>query len=141
MDYLQKLQVRKDSYIRIDHSMHSALFLNLAMHFIHANPVFFLTPVIAGDKVLELNGIDSHEFKSLNEMKKILKEVLKITVVILRKDLDASDSSASSVDYDVLKAIQPPDVYIKGTKNAEEDDDTAPFDGDCGCIWCPHCHE
>jgi len=111
--------------------------------------LFAKTPVIAGDKILELNGSDSHEFKNVNELKKILKEESKITVMVLRKDPEASESSASSVDYDELKAIKPNGLTNSGGEKQDddepgetEDDDTAPYDGeDCGCAWCPHCHE
>ena len=124
--------------------------------------LFAKTPVIAGDKILELNGKDSHEFKNVNELKKILKDDSRITVVVLRTDPDASESSASSVDYDTLKAVKPDDVPKGNPKGIPEeipngevgekeedddedgdsDDDTAPFHGDdCGCIWCPHCNE
>ena len=99
--------------------------------------LFAKTPVIAGDKILELNGNDSHDFKDVNELKRILKSETKITVVVLRKDPDVSESSASSVDYDELKAIKP-----NGLIDGETDDETAPYDGeDCGCTWCPHCHQ
>ena len=105
--------------------------------------LFARTPVIAGDKVLELNGFDSREFKNVNELKKILKDEPRITIVVLRMDPDASDSSASSVDYDELKAIKPP---TKGedddeTRATEDDDSVAYDDGDCGCVWCPKCQE
>jgi len=108
--------------------------------------LFSRTPVIAGDKVLELNGVDSHEFKHVNELKKILKDEPRITVVVLRRDPDASESSASSVDYDELKAIKPP-TTSKGDTDEEtaretEDDDTCAYDGEsCGCDWCPCCNE
>mmetsp|Transcript_45664 Transcript_45664/g.69827 ORF Transcript_45664/g.69827 Transcript_45664/m.69827 type:complete len:464 (+) Transcript_45664:135-1526(+) len=69
--------------------------------------LFAKTPVIAGDKVLELNGKDYHEFKSLSEMKKLIKEEMRITIVVLRKDPDDSESSASSVDYDDLAPVTP----------------------------------
>jgi len=105
--------------------------------------LFARTPVIAGDKVLELNGFDSREFKNVNELKKILKDEPRITIVVLRMDPDASDSSASSVDYDELKAIKPP---TKGenddeTRATEDDDSVAYDDEDCGCVWCPKCQE
>ena len=109
--------------------------------------LFSKTPVIAGDKLLELNGIDSHEFKHVNELKKILKEEQKITVVVLRRDPDASESSASSVDYDELKAVRPPTKEEtpedeEQTARETEDDDTCAYDGEsCGCDWCPACHE
>lgn len=104
--------------------------------------LFARTPVIAGDKILELNGIDSREFKNVNELKKILKDEPTITVVVLRRDLDASESSASSVDYDELKAIKPPNKDSDDDTKETEDDDSSPYDGeDCGCSWCPHCHE
>lgn len=111
--------------------------------------LFARTPVIAGDKILELNGIDSREYKNVNEMKKVLKDEPKITVVVLRRDPDASESSASSVDYDELKAIKPPtkddEPPTKDDDDATretEDDDSVPYDGeDCGCAWCPQCHE
>jgi len=104
--------------------------------------LFARTPVIAGDKILELNGVDSHEFKNVNEMKKILKDEPRITVVVLRRDPDASESSASSVDYDELKAIKPPTKDSDDDTKETEDDDSVPYDGeDCGCVWCPHCHD
>uniref|UniRef100_A0A7S4ABM1 PDZ domain-containing protein n=2 Tax=Pseudo-nitzschia australis TaxID=44445 RepID=A0A7S4ABM1_9STRA len=133
--------------------------------------LFAKTPVIPGDKILELNGINSHDFKHLNELKKILKEEKDITIVVLRRDPDASDSSASSVDYDELRALKPMPNVAKGVnddgdadeddadkdeddadKDAEdedaeteetEEDLTAPYHGeeDCGCVWCPDCHE
>jgi len=104
--------------------------------------LFARTPVIAGDKILELNGIDSREFKHVNEMKKILKDESRITVVVLRRDPDASESSASSVDYDELKAIKPPTKDDHDETRETEDDDTVPYDGeDCGCSWCPYCYE
>lgn len=122
--------------------------------------LFAKTPVIAGDKVLELNGVDIREFQSVNELKKILKDESKITVVVLRRDPDVSDSSASSVDYDELRAIKPPVGQqdhgnyndrdgMRGTEDDDYDEDTddgdgdtAPYDGEnCGCAWCPHCRE
>jgi hypothetical protein len=101
--------------------------------------LFAKTPVIAGDKILELNGTDHHEFKNLNELKKILKDEERITVVVLRRDPDASESSASSVDYDELNPITP-DGVVKD-EIVDRDDDTVGYDGhDCGCMWCPDCH-
>jgi S1-C subfamily serine protease len=69
--------------------------------------LFAKTPVIAGDKVLELNGKDYHEFKSLSEMKKLIKDEMRITIVVLRKDPDDSESSASSVDSDDPTPVTP----------------------------------
>lgn len=104
--------------------------------------LFARTPVIAGDKILEMNGIDSHKFRNVNEMKKILKDESKITVVVLRRDPDASESSASSVDYDELKAIKPPNKDSDDDTKDTEDDDSVAYDGeDCGCSWCPACHD
>lgn len=105
--------------------------------------LFARTPVIAGDKILELNGIDSREFKNVNELKIILKDEPRITIVVLRRDSDASESSVSSVDYDELKAVKPP---TKGDNDDEtretEDDDSVPYDGEnCGCSWCPQCYK
>lgn len=86
---------------------------------------FSKTPVIAGDKILELNGIDSHDFKDVNELKKILKSEKKISVVVERKDPDASESSASSIDYEGLRAIEvnsTPADDIKGSVDDEMED-------------------
>ena len=100
--------------------------------------LFAKTPVIAGDKILELNGQDHHEFKTENEVKKVLRDEERITIVVLRKDPDASESSASSVDYDELNAITP-DGEVDGDE--ARDDDTVGYDGhDCGCTWCPDCN-
>jgi predicted metalloprotease with PDZ domain len=104
--------------------------------------LFAKTPVIAGDKILELNGKDHHEYKNVNELKKVLKDEERITVVVLRKDPEASESSASSVNYDELNAITP-DGEADADSDAEDearDDDTVGYDGnDCGCAWCPDC--
>merc|ERR1712176_419580 len=90
--------------------------------------LFARTPVVAGDKILELNGIDSREFNHVNELKKILKDEPKITVVVLRRDPDASESSASSVDYNELKAIKPPTKEDDDADTREtEDDDSVPY--------------
>jgi hypothetical protein len=98
--------------------------------------LFAKTPVIEGDKILELNGHDYHEFRNVNELKLLLKQEERITIVVLRKDPEASESSASSIDYDELNPILP-DGDIE-----EVDDDTVGYDGeDCGCAWCPECHE
>lgn len=101
--------------------------------------LFAKTPVIPTDKILELNGTDHHEFKDVNELKKIMRDESKITIVVLRKDPDASESSASSVDYDELNPITP-DGVVKD-EIVDRDDDTVGYDGeDCGCLWCPDCH-
>ena len=126
--------------------------------------LFAKTPVIAGDKILELNGMDHHEYKNENELKKVLKDEERITLVVLRRDPDASESSASSVDYDELNAITPDgeadadadadvDADADADANADadadadsdddeaRDDDTVGYDGDdCGCAWCPDCN-
>jgi predicted metalloprotease with PDZ domain len=106
--------------------------------------LFAKTPVIAGDKILELNGKDHHEYKNVNELKKVLKDEERITVVVLRKDPEASESSASSVNYDELNAITPDgEADADADSDAEDearDDDTVGYDGnDCGCAWCPDC--
>jgi len=62
--------------------------------------LFAQTPILAGDKILEMNGIDRKEFRKVNELKKILKVESRITMVVLRRDPDASDSSASSYEED-----------------------------------------
>jgi S1-C subfamily serine protease len=101
--------------------------------------LFAKTPVIAGDKVLEVNGSGYHEFKTINELKKVIKDEMRITIVVLRKDPDASESSASSVDYDALDPVTPDGVARQEIE--ERDDDTVGYDGkDCGCVWCPDCH-
>lgn len=105
--------------------------------------LFAKTPVIAGDKILELNGQDHHQFNNVNELKKILKDEERITIVVLRKDPEASESSASSIDYDELNPITADgEVCTDVVKNANiSDDDTVPYDGeDCGCVWCPDCN-
>lgn len=91
--------------------------------------LFAKTPVIAGDKILELNGEDAKSYESVNDIKKVLKEEQRITIVVIRRDADASESSASSVDYDHLAPVI-----------ADSDNDTVGYDGhDCGCVWCPEC--
>ena len=107
--------------------------------------LFAKTPVIAGDKILELNGKDHHEYKNENELKKVLRDEERITIVVLRKDPDASESSASSVDYDELNAITPEGEADADAADSDDDeardDDTVGYDGDdCGCAWCPDCN-
>jgi hypothetical protein len=102
--------------------------------------LFARTPVIAGDKILELNGKDAKDFQDVNEMKKMIRDEQRLTIVVLRRDPDASESSADSdIDFDNLAPITPNGVMREEIQ--EKDDDTAGYDGhDCGCIWCPDCH-
>lgn len=101
--------------------------------------LFAKTPVIAGDKILELNGKDSKDFENINEMKKLIRDEERITVVVLRRDPDASESSADSdIDFDNLAPITADGVQREEIE--ERDDDTVGYDGhDCGCVWCPDC--
>jgi hypothetical protein len=62
--------------------------------------LFGVTPVIVGDKLMELNGKDTHDYKNLNEMKKLIRDEGRITIAVVRRDPEASDSSASSVISD-----------------------------------------
>lgn len=102
--------------------------------------LFAKTPVIAGDKILELNGKDSKDFEDVNELKKMIRDDERLTIVVLRRDPDASESSADSdIDFDNLAPITPDGVMREEIE--EKDDDTAGYDGnDCGCAWCPDCH-
>ena len=102
--------------------------------------LFGRTPVIASDKILELNGKDAREYKHVNEMKKVLKDESKISIVVLRVDPDDSDSSASTdIDYDNMAPITPDGVVRDEIE--DKDDDTVGYDGhDCGCVWCPDCN-
>lgn len=102
--------------------------------------LFSKTPVIAGDKILELNGTDSKDFQDVNELKKMIRDEERLTIVVLRRDPDASESSADSdIDFDNLAPITPDGVMREEIE--EKDDDTVGYDGtDCGCVWCPDCH-
>ena len=102
--------------------------------------LFARTPVVAGDKILELNGKDSKDFKDVNDMKKMIRDEQRLTIVVLRREPDASESSADSdIDFDNLAPITPSGVMREEIQ--EKDDDTAGYDGhDCGCVWCPDCH-
>ena len=63
-----------------------------------------------------------------------MKDEERITVVVLRRDPDASESSASSVDYDNLAPVTADGYDNEGSY------DTVVYDGhDCGCVWCPEC--
>ena len=42
--------------------------------------LFAVTPVIVGDKLLELNGKDTHDYKNLNELKRTIRDEGRITV-------------------------------------------------------------
>ena len=98
---------------------------------------------MATDKILELNGRDSHDFQNINEMKRVIKEEPRITIVVLRKDPDASESSASSVDYDNLQPVGPDGEVVEdyGRPESRRDgDESLTYDGnDCGVLWCPVC--
>ena len=59
--------------------------------------MFAPTPVIVGDKLLELNGKDTHDYKNLNSLKKTIRDEGRITIMVVRRDPEASDSSASSI--------------------------------------------
>eukprot|EP00934_Nitzschia_sp_Nitz4_P006090 Nitzschia sp. Nitz4//scaffold75_size92586//24921//30479//NITZ4_004847-RA/size92586-augustus-gene-0.88-mRNA-1//-1//CDS//3329557681//6080//frame0 len=100
---------------------------------IPSSGLFAKTPVMAGDKILELNGTDSKDFADINELKKVIREADRITIVVLRRDPDASESSADSdIDFDNLAPITPDGVMREEIE--EKDDDTAGYDGhDCGC--------
>lgn len=101
--------------------------------------LFAKTPVIAGDKMLELNGTDANDYPTLDDVKTTIKDEERITIVVLRRDPDASVSSASSVDYDNLAAVAPPESDEDEDQD-QDDDSTVGYDGnDCGTIWCPQC--
>jgi C-terminal processing protease CtpA/Prc len=100
--------------------------------------LFCRTPVIAGDKILELNGKDYKEYKNANEMKKVIKDAAKVTVVVLRPDLDADESVSSDIDFSNLAAVTPEGVKCQEIE--EREDDTVGYDGHyCGTVWCPTC--
>jgi C-terminal processing protease CtpA/Prc len=105
-----------------------------------ASGLFAKTPVIPGDKILELNGVDVKDFEDINAMKRVIRDEEKLTIVVLRREPDASESSADSeIDFDNLAPITPSGV--KREEIEEKDDDTVGYDGhDCGCVWCPDCH-
>ena len=101
--------------------------------------LFCKTPVIAGDKILELNGKDYKDYKNANDMKKTIKDAPKIQIVVVRPDLEQDESANSDIDFDNLAAITPEGV--ERDEIDERDDDTVGYDGnDCGCVWCPECH-
>jgi len=101
--------------------------------------LFAKTPVIAGDKILESNGVDSKNFEDVNDLKRMIRDEEKLTIVVLRRDPEATESSADSdIDFDNLAPITPEGV--KRDEIEEKDDDTVGYDGhDCGCVWCPDC--
>ena len=125
--------------------------------------LFAPTPVIVGDKLLELNGKDTHDYKNLNSLKKTIRDEGRITIMVVRRDPEASDSSASSIlddsdeedesEFDSDEGLEEMDggpsdaVVVRQDDDDEEyyegedDDNTEGYDGeDCGCVWCPECH-
>jgi hypothetical protein len=54
-------------------------------------------PVIAGDELLKLNGKDVEEFRNIQEIKRTIKQELKIMVVVQRNDVNDSSRSTASV--------------------------------------------
>ena len=62
--------------------------------------LFATTPVMVGDKILEMNEKDYRKFKNVKMIRKELVESEGITVLMLRRDPDASQSSASSYNSD-----------------------------------------
>ena len=123
--------------------------------------LFAATPVIVGDKLLELNGKDTHDYKNLNALKKTIRDEGRITIMVVRRDPDASDSSASSIldtdddddesEFDSDEGLEemdggPSDAVVVRQdddyeeEDEEEEDDSEGFDGEyCGCVWCPAC--
>ena len=79
--------------------------------------LFARTPVLAMDKIVELNGIDAQDFTSVNELKQILRDEPQITIVVIRKDPDAAYQSSDddnddedkdeNIDYSTLSPIGP----------------------------------
>jgi hypothetical protein len=61
------------------------------------------TPLEEGDKIITLNEKDAHEYKDLNEMKKVIKDQLRITLVVERQDGDEEDDSDDDVEQKEVK--------------------------------------
>jgi hypothetical protein len=55
-------------------------------------------PVIAGDQLLKINGREVEDFPNLNAIKLLIKNEMKIMVVVLR--CDPGDSSESTAEHD-----------------------------------------
>ena len=83
--------------------------------------LFAKTPVIVGDKLLELNKKDTHDYKNLNEMKKVLRDEGRITIMVLRRDPDASDSSASSILEDSDEEAEEEEPEPESEEEEEEE--------------------
>jgi len=92
--------------------------------------LFARTPVRAGDRILELNEIDGRDFRNVNEMKRIIRDEPRITVKVLRRDPDASDSSASSFveeeeqdddDFDGVSELTPIPPPARSTGPVKKD--------------------
>ena len=99
-----KSNPKQDAGLKVEQQQNGKFYVRK----VPSSGLFAKTPVIPGDKILEINGQDYHEFKTEKEIKKIIKDEMRITLVVLRKDPDDSDSSASSVDSD---DIQEEDEY------------------------------
>ena len=66
---------------------------------VHSGGLFGLfdhMPIRAGDRILDLNKVDSREFRNVNELMKLLKEEPRFTVRVLRREYDDWDESVSS---------------------------------------------
>ena len=130
-----KSNPKQDAGLKIEQRVNNKYYVRK----VPTSGLFIKTPVIAGDKILELNGKDYKDFKNANEMKKMIKEAPKICVVVMRPDPDADESVDSNIDFDTLQAIDA-EGKVVGDNIVDKDYETVGYDGHyCGTIWCPEC--
>ena len=86
-----KANPKQDSGIKVERRENGKYYI----HKVPPQGLFGRTPIIPGDKILEVNDIDIHDFKNLNALKRTLRDEKQISIMVARRDPDASDSSAS----------------------------------------------
>lgn len=86
------------------------------------------TPLKVGDQILELNGKDVGDYKGLSEMKRVVKDEIKIWLRVMRLDPDRSESSGSESPVEEEPEEEIPDYeYEEIVCPAEkEPEDTIP---------------
>jgi hypothetical protein len=84
------------------------------------------TPLKVGDQILNLNGKDVGDYKGLSEMKRVLKDEIKIWLRVARLDPDRSESGGSESpveeepeeeipDYEYEESVSPAEIESEQT--------------------------
>jgi C-terminal processing protease CtpA/Prc len=78
------------------------------------------TPLKVGDQILDLNGKDVGDYKGLSDIKRVVKEEVKIRLRVVRLDPDRSESSGSESPVEEEPEETIPDYLETVEKEPEE---------------------